>query len=717
MHRTEVDQRSNISSQPKPLNIALLGNPNCGKSSIFNHLTGLRQKTGNFPGVTVDKKLGRLFLDDGRWITLIDFPGTYSFYPTSLDERIVVQTFINTEDKNYPDAVIYVADVTRLDKHLLLFTQLKDLGLPVILALNMADLAERDGIAVRTDFLSQKFNAPVVMTSGRTGFGLSDLKAAIAALEETSVDNKPFYQLGKIESQTAERIKNLLHLNNDFQAKLIAHHYKWAPSLSEEQRQAIAKIVQEEGFEDLRGQVDETMARFDRFTPIVKRALYKSNDQPRSLTEKLDAVLTHRVAGPAIFFGIMLLVFQAIFAWASYPMDWIEGAFGALGNGLRNILPAGWFTDLITDGLLAGLGGIVIFVPQIAILFFLITILEEVGYMARAVFLFDRIMQVFGLNGRSIVALISGGACAIPAIMSARTISNWKERLITILVTPLISCSARIPVYIVLIGFVVPATTIWGIFNLQGLAFMALYLLGIIGALFSAFIFKLILRSKEKSFLMLELPEYRAPLMRNVGVTVWEKVKTFILEAGKIILIISLVLWILASFGPQADMLKAEQEALQLAQTRNLDETATADLIAARKIEASYAGRLGKFIEPAIKPLGFDWKIGIALITSFAAREVFVGTMATIYSIGSEGDEFSVRDRMAKERNPVSGKPVYTPASSLSLLLFYVFAMQCMSTLAVVRRETQSWKWPLVQLAFMTAMAYLSGLLAFQLLS
>ncbi len=717
MHRTEVDQRSNISSQPKPLNIALLGNPNCGKSSIFNHLTGLRQKTGNFPGVTVDKKLGRLFLDDGRWITLIDFPGTYSFYPTSLDERIVVQTFINTEDKNYPDAIIYVADVTHLDKHLLLFTQLKDLGLPVILALNMADLAERDGIAVRTDFLSQKFNAPVVMTSGRTGFGLSDLKAAIAALQETSVDNKPFYQLGKIELQTAERIKNLLHLNNAFQAKLIAHHHKWAPFLSEEQRQAIAKIVQEEGFEDLHGQVDETMARFDRFTPIVQRALYKSNDEPRNLTEKLDAVLTHRVAGPAIFFVIMLLVFQAIFAWASYPMDWIEGAFGALGNGLRNILPAGGFTDLITDGLLAGLGGIVIFVPQIAILFFLITILEEVGYMARAVFLFDRIMQVFGLNGRSIVALISGGACAIPAIMSARTISNWKERLITILVTPLISCSARIPVYIVLIGFVVPTTTIWGIFNLQGLAFMALYLLGIIGALFSAFIFKLILRSKEKSFLMLELPEYRAPLMRNVGVTVWEKVKTFILEAGKIILIISLVLWILASFGPRADMLKAEQEALELAQTRNLDETATADLIAARKIEASYAGRLGKFIEPAIKPLGFDWKIGIALITSFAAREVFVGTMATIYSIGSEGDEFSVRDRMAKERDPVSGKPVYTTASSLSLLLFYVFAMQCMSTLAVVRRETQSWKWPLVQLAFMTAMAYLSGLLAFQLLS
>ena len=716
MHRSEIDQTETLTPQPKPLNIALLGNPNCGKSSIFNQLTGLRQKVGNFPGVTVDKKLGRLFLDNGRWITLIDFPGTYSFYPTSQDERIVVQTFTNPQDRNFPDAIIYVADVTRLEKHLLLFTQLKDLGLPIILVLNMADLAERDGIAVRTDFLSEAYDVPVVMLSGRTGKGISDLKTAIAELQTPKRKINPLFEPSKIEKTVINRIQKSLNISNDFRAKLIAHHHSWLPFLNEEQRQTVAAIVAEEGFEDLRAQVDETMSRYGQFTPIVKRALYRPDHKPESFTEKLDAVLTHRIAGPLIFFIIMLLVFQAIFAWASYPMDWIESGFGALTSGVKNILPAGWVTDLITDGILAGLGGIVVFVPQIAILFFLITLLEEVGYMARAVFLFDRIMQIFGLNGRSIVALISGGACAIPAVMSTRTIGNWKERLITILVTPLISCSARIPVYTVLIGFAVPAVTLWGVFNLQGLAFMGLYLLGIFGALFSAFVFKLILRSKESSFLMLELPEYQAPVMRNVGLTVWEKVKTFILEAGKVIMIISLVLWVLASYGPKQKMLNAETQALELAQAQQMDETATADLIAAKKIEASFAGHMGKWIEPAIEPLGYDWKIGIALITSFAAREVFVGTMATIYSIGSEGDEFSIRDRMAKEVNPNTGKPVYTLATSMSLLLFYVFAMQCMSTLAVVKRETRSWKWPVLQFVFMTAMAYLSGLLAYQLL-
>lgn len=717
MHRSEIDSTTSVPTPPKPLNIALLGNPNCGKSSIFNQLTGLRQKVGNFPGVTVDKKLGRLFLDDGRWITLIDFPGTYSFYPTSQDERIAVQTFSNPDDNHYPDAIIYIADVTRLEKHLLLFSQLKDLGLPIILVLNMADLADRDGIAVRTDFLAEKFDAPVVMVSGRTGKGIDELKAVIAALPETKFDDKPTYKLSNVEKRVAARIRELLPVKDDYRAKLIAHHYVWLPFLAPDKRAEIARIVAEEGFVDLRAQVEETMARYDHFTPIVQRALYKPQHRLENFTEKLDAVLTHRIAGPLIFFVIMLLVFQAIFTWATYPMDWIEGAFAALGDGVRNVLPAGWFTDFLTDGILAGLGGIVVFVPQIAILFFLITLLEEVGYMARAVFLFDRLMQAFGLNGRSIVALISGGACAIPAIMSTRTISNWKERLITILVTPLISCSARIPVYTVLIGFVVPATTVWGFFNLQGLAFMGLYLLGIAGALTSALIFKLILRTRETSFLMLELPEYRPPVMRNVWLTVWEKVKSFLLEAGKVILIISMILWVLASYGPSSDMEAAEAEALELAQARNLDETATDDLVAAKKIEASFAGQLGKLVEPVIRPLGYDWKIGIALITSFAAREVFVGTMATIYSIGSSDDEFSVRERMARERDADTGEPVYTIATSLSLLLFYVFAMQCMATLAVVRKETNSWKWPVVQFLFMTALAYLSALAAYQFLS
>lgn len=397
-------------------------------------------------------------------------------------------------------------------------------------------------------------------------------------------------------------------------------------------------------------------------------------------------------------------------------MDWIEWVFAWSSNQLKLLLPDAWFADLLTEGVLAGLGGVLVFIPQIAILFFLISILEEVGYMARAVFLFDRLMQRFGLNGRSIVALISGGACAIPAIMSTRTIANPKERLITILVTPLISCSARIPVYTVLIGFVVPAITVGGIFNAQGLVFMGLYVLGILSALISALVFKYVLKTEGYSFLMLELPEYRMPVFKNVLLTVWEKVKSFILEAGKVIMLISIVLWFLASYGPPRQMEQARAEALSLAAAENMDDDATQDLVAARQIETSFAGYLGKFIEPVIQPLGFDWKIGIALITSFAAREVFVGTMATIYSIGSSDDEYSIRDRMAKERNPITGEPIYTLGTSLALLLFYVFAMQCMSTLAVVRKETGTWKWPAIQFFYMTATAYISALLAYQFL-
>jgi ferrous iron transport protein B len=398
-------------------------------------------------------------------------------------------------------------------------------------------------------------------------------------------------------------------------------------------------------------------------------------------------------------------------------MDFIEGSMGSIANWVRSVLPAGWGTDLLTDGVLAGLGGVLVFIPQIAILFFLISVLEEVGYMSRAVFMFDKLMQQFGLNGRSIVALISGGACAIPAVMSTRTITNWKERLITIMVTPLISCSARIPVYIVLIGFVVPSFTVLGIFNSQALAFMGLYLLGIIAALGSAFVFNKILKNDERSFLMIQLPEYRSPQMKNVGLTVWEKVKDFIIEAGKIIMIISVVLWFLASYGPAESMKNAELEAQTITEQQNLDETTADNLVASKKLEASYAGHFGKFIEPAIRPLGFDWKIGIALITSFAAREVFVGTMATIYSIGSTEDEYAIQKRMEKEINPQTGEKVYTLATSLSLLLFYVFAMQCMSTLAVVKRETNSWKWPIIQFVFMSVLAYGSSFLAFQFFS
>ncbi len=708
-----------MSDTTDPCKIALLGNPNSGKTSLFNQLTGLQQKVGNFPGVTVEKKTGQLKLPGGRKAILTDLPGTYSLYPTSSEERIAVQIFTNPNDEEYPDAIIYVADIQKLEKHLLLFTQVRDLGVPAILGLNMADLAEQEGINIDLEKLQRQLGSPVVQISARTGKGIPRLLSILEGCIEAPTPNtqSTFYRPSQEEARMTAEMEADFPSYSPYQRLLLAHHHQWLPGLSTQQRQSIAAAVDRTGFQDIPLQVRETMQRYDRFTPLVQQAIQTEDRPGRSKTERLDTVLTHFIWGPIIFFSIMLLVFQAIFSWAGTPMDGIEWLFAELGMGIRAILPESWIADLVADGILAGLGGILVFIPQIAILFFLIALLEEVGYMARAAFMFDRIMQSFGLNGRSIVALISGAACAIPAVMSTRTIANWKERLITILVTPFISCSARIPVYTVLIGFVVPAVTVWGFFNLQGLAFMGLYLLGILAAFLTALVFKQILPTREHSFLMLELPEYRRPNMRNVVLTVWEKVKTFTLEAGKIILFISVILWGLSSYGPPKAMQRAESEALQLAKDRELDASATANLIASQRIEASFAGHIGKFIEPVIRPLGYDWKIGIALITSFAAREVFVGTMATIYSIGSADDEASIKDRMAKEVNPVNGQPVYTMATALSLLLFYVFAMQCMSTLAVVKRETNSWKWPIIQFVFMTALAYLSALAAYQFLS
>lgn len=709
------------STRKKIFTFAVVGNPNAGKSSVFNQLTGLRQKVGNFPGVTVEKKSGKVLLDKANEVRLVDLPGTYSFYPTSQDERIVVQTLTNPSDENFPDALIYIADISKLEKHLLFFTQVKDLGLPLILALNMADVAEKEGLQIDTDYLAQQLQVPVIPISGRTGSGVDALKLQMLDILQRKtppVKNEPFYPLSDKAKPVVETILELCpHIHNPYQALLLAHHHQWLPFLTPAQRKTIADSIHAHGFIYLHQQVDETMYRFDHFTPIVQTAIRRASTHSTRFTERLDAILTHRVAGPIIFFAIMFLVFQAIFAWAEYPMSWIEAIFTGAGNWVKYLLGTGWLSSLLADGILAGLGGVLVFIPQIAILFLLISLLEEVGYMARVAFLFDRIMQYFGMNGRSVVALISGGACAIPAIMSTRTISNWKERLITIMVTPLISCSARIPVYTALIGFVVPSVTVAGIFNLKGLAFMGLYLLGIIGALVAALVFKWVLKSNERSFLMLEMPEYRAPVIRNVAYTVWEKVKAFVTEAGKIIIVISIILWAMASYGPPGKMAQAEANAIEQAQAQHLNETQTQDLIAAQQIESSYAGILGKALEPAIRPLGFDWKIGIALITSFAAREVFVGTMATIYSIGSAEDEFTVHEQMAQELRPGTNEPMYNLATALSLLVFYVFAMQCMSTLAVVKRETNSWKYPILQFSFMSAMAYLGSLLVYQLLA
>lgn len=688
-------------------NIALVGNPNSGKSTIFNQLTGLRQKTGNFPGITVDVKEGKFQLPNGQEAVLTDLPGTYSLYPTASDEKIVATVLTNPADAHYPDAVVYVADATHLEKHLLLLTQLLDLNLPVLLALNMSDTAAQIGIKVHAATLADRFGIPVLLVSGRTGDNVPKLVAEIEKLLGSNQPNrKPFYSLSETEKQVAEAVRLNLDIPNAYQALLVAHHHEWLPFLPPQQRSMISAIAHDKQFVSLKNQVDETLDRYDQFTPIVQDAVQQPPQFPSTPTDRIDEVVTHRWLGPFLFFAIMLLVFQAIYDWSSLPMDLIELFFSELNTGLKQVLPDHWTTDLLTDGVLAGLSGILVFIPQIAILFFLITLLEEIGYMARVVFLFDKLMQRFGMNGRSVVALISGGACAVPAIMSSRTIGNWKERLITIMVTPFISCSARLPVYAVLIGLAVPDQRVFWIFSWQSLTFGSMYALGVLAALGSGYLMKKMLRTRELSYLAIELPVYRMPHWKNLWLTVWEKVSAFVIGAGKIILVISIVLWALANFGPGDAMEQAEALAQTEAEAQQLDETATDDLVASRQLEASYAGLLGKVIEPAIRPLGYDWKIGIAIIASFAAREVFVGTMSTIYSIGSAEDEVRLREKMRTATFDDTGLPIYTLATALSLLVFYALAMQCMSTLAVVKRETSSWKWPIIQFTCMSALAY-----------
>ena len=704
-----------MTTSPSSPVVGLVGNPNSGKSSLFNLLTGLRQRIGNFPGVTVEKKSGILHIDGLPPVELLDFPGAYSCYPTSLDERLVVQELTNPKGDLFPDAIIYVADVTKLDKHLLLFTQLRDLDLPMMLVLNMADLIEEEGLRVDVTELSVRLGVPVVAVSARAGTGVTELKETIGRLlqdPQAFRPEEPFYEPGVLARDVLADLRQELPARNDYHALLLAHHASWLKHVPEKTRHKVQEARVKNGFHSLRAQVDETMERYDTFEPIVRDTVRRGGAKA-PFSEKVDDILTHRVFGPLIFIVIMLLLFQALFAWTGWPMDGIEWFFETLGNGVRENLPAGWFTDLLVDGIIAGLGGVLVFVPQIAALFLFITILEEVGYMARAAYMFDSLMQRFGLNGRSVVALISGHACAIPAIMSTRTIANWKERLLTILVTPLTSCSARIPVYVILISFAVPEGSFFG-FGYRGLAFAGLYFLGILSAMFSALLFKLILKTRERSFLMLEMPDYRTPVWRNVGITVWQKVKTFIVEAGQIILLISIVLWGLSTYGPAEAMEEARTQVQLTVEEQGLDDDAAADLLAGELLEASYAGHVGKFIEPVIRPLGYDWKIGIALFTSFAAREVFVGTMATIYSVGSADDELRIRDRMGEEINPRTGEKVYNPATAWSLLVFYVFAMMCMSTLAVTKRETNSWKWPAVQFVFMTAIAYFAAMGVYQ---
>lgn len=703
-----------------PATIALIGNPNAGKSSLFNQLTGLRQKTGNFPGVTVDKKVGFCRLDEQTQVRIIDLPGTYSLYPKSMDEKVVLDILANPNSPDYPDLAVVVIDASNLKRNLLLFTEINDLGLPVVLALNMLDVAKQSGLEVHTHLLKSELQVPIVEINARNGEGLDLLKQTIfqTLTAGNYKVNAAYFEAQPHAPELIDQIKTAFKLNNDYLALHYAHQYPTMSFLSPAQKTAIGELGHQHSFENPVLQARETIARYETIGNLITHSVtYSEKEEKKSFGNRLDQIFLHRFWGYFIFFAILFLIFQAIFAWAQYPMDWIDASIGSLNGFLQESLPDSPLTSLLTDGLIAGMGGVLIFIPQIAILFAFISILEESGYMSRVVFIMDKIMRKFGLNGKSVVPLISGAACAVPAIMATRNIGSWNDRLITIFVTPLTSCSARIPIYTILIALVVPEKKLFGLsfLNLQGFALMGIYLLGFAAALSSAWIMKLILRTGEKSYFIMELPTYKMPRWNHVGLTIVEKVRAFVWEAGKIIVAISIVLWVLSSYGPGNQMEEAEARVKR--ENSSLPPSELENRIASQKMEASYAGHFGKFIEPVLKPLGYDWKIGIALITSFAAREVFVGTMSTIYSLGNKTeDDSTIKERMHSEVNPATGGPMYTPALAFSLLIFYAFAMQCMSTLAVVYRETKSWRWPLLQLFYMTGLAYLSAFLVYNAL-
>ena len=649
------------------MKIALLGNPNTGKSSVFNMLTGLRQHVGNFPGITVDKKIGEIALENEKH-ELVDFPGTYSLYPRSKDEEVVFNSLCDEENLDYPDAIIVVVDASNLERNYLFFSQVYDLQIPTVLLLNMTDLAKKQNKKINIEQLALIFpEATIVEAIARVKSGKNAVLSAISNLKERKG-----------------------HVFNE--------NINIASS------------------KDLKAQEKDTQKRFNIIKELILtlEVVLEKKERP---SNKWDRILVHPIYGYLIFAFILLIIFQFIYVFASIPMDFIDGAFASLSGLVSDALPEGMLTNLLTEGIIPGVGGVIIFIPQIALLFFFISILEETGYLSRVVFIMDKLMRPFGLNGKSVVPLMSSVACAIPGVMSARTISDWKERLITIMVAPLMSCSARVPVYTILIALVIPNRIVLGFINIQGLVLFGLYALGLFSALGVAMILKIFIKKKEKGFLMLEMPSYKMPRLQNIGFTVLEKVKIFVWDAGKIILSISIILWFLASYGPSDRINTAVNQANVEAFELGFSKEQTNQAVAAVKIENSYIGILGKTIEPVIAPIGYDWKIGISLITSFAAREVFVGSMATIYAVSDSGAKNKPLIEKMRNEKKSNGKAVFSLATGVSLMVFYVFAMQCMATLAVVKRETKSWTWPLIQVGYMGGLAYIGAWISFTLLS
>ena len=694
----------------KSLNVALLGNPNTGKTSVFNQLTGLNQKVGNYPGITVEKKEGVCKLNHTTKAHVLDLPGTYSLNASSMDESVVIELLLNKNNKDFPDVAVVVTDIENLKRNLLLFTQVKDLEIPTLLVINMADQMKRKGISLDIESLEKELDTKISLISTRDNDGLSELKELI--LNYRQLSTKSTISLASIDDDYFKRLEKAFPTQSIYKLWLVITQDVNFAKIDRNRLHSDTDFKIQSDSDLKRLQQKETVKRYQFINNSLKTTLKVDRNSATDLRSRLDRVLIHKFWGYVIFFGILMTIFQSIFDWSSIPQDFIDSSFAALSEYTKNELPPGVFTNLLAEGIIPGLGGIVIFIPQISFLFLFIAVLEETGYMSRVVFLMDRGLRRIGLSGKSIIPLISGTACAIPAVMATRNIENWKERLITILVTPFTTCAARLPVYAILIALVIPEGSFLG-FNYKGLTLMGLYLVGFGMALLSAWILSITLKIESKSYFVVEMPNYKLPMLRNVGITVWEKTRTFVTEAGKIILAISILLWIMASYGPGKDFSNAE-EIVHL-QYPELSGEILETKINSYQLEHSFIGILGKAIEPAITPLGYDWKIGIALISSFAAREVFVGTLATIYSV-ENGAEETIKNRMASEVR-ADGKPLFDLASGISLMLFYAFAMQCMSTLAIVKKETNSWKWPMIQLFGMTFLAYIIAFGTYQILS
>ena len=696
----------------KQINVALIGNPNTGKTSVFNSLTGLNQKVGNYPGITVEKKEGICKLPRGVKAHIIDLPGTYSLNASSLDENVVIELLLNKNDKDFPDVAVVISDVENLKRNLLLFTQIKDLEIPTVLVINMSDRMAYKGISLNIPILEERLKTKIALVSTRKGKGIDELKELISNYKELSIE--PCMHASEIDKEYFDNLRKAFPNQLLYKLWLVITQDVNFGKTDRNEIDSVANFKTKSKSDLKRLQQKETIKRYQFINDTLKIGQTIDLKTAKDLRIRFDRILTHKVWGYVIFFVILLTIFQAIYDWSSVPMDFIDSTFASLSEWTKNVLPTGAFTNLLAEGIIPGLGGIVIFIPQIAFLFLFIAVLEESGYMSRVVFLMDRIMRRFGLSGKSIVPLISGTACAIPAIMATRNIESWKERLITILVTPFTTCSARLPVYLIIISLVIPEGRIFGL-GYQALTLMLLYLLGFGAAIGSAWILNKILKIKSKTFFVIEMPNYKWPLFKNVALTVIEKTKSFVFGAGKIILAISIVLWFLASYGPTDEFNNANEIVTEQYASQDITDEELQQHIASHKLEHSFIGIAGRAIEPSIRPLGYDWKIGIAIVSSFAAREVFVGTLATIYSVGSD-DEDTIKNRMAGEVNPILGGPLFNFASGISLLLFYAFAMQCMSTLAVVKRETNTWKWPMLQLVIMSGFAYIVALIAYQVL-